>query len=260
MPTFTKLTPRSNAIKYRTSGTDTDSTCGLLSVNADLQYTHLPDVSAVIPGIDSSWSEVKARPLNIERELFGHKSLISVITPVPTPKGSLALPTVARSAFMKLDIYNLTDRSLLCHWNLNSPQEHCILLPNQPTNIKTPNRRAMMTLTAHQAINQRGQKDEVWLSTASFSPNSRSRALWTVMELDESAPWTIYRSRVSHGDDSVLDQLHNYISQGSRRHHTLLILPKRDPLSFLSGLSDHMSLSSLCLPGKSGHPTRLIIP
>ena len=41
---------------------------------------------------------------------------------------------------MKLDIYNLTDRSLLCQWDFHSPQEHHILLPNQPTNVKAPNR------------------------------------------------------------------------------------------------------------------------
>ena len=98
---------------------------------------------------------------------------------------------------MKLDIYNLTDRSLLCHWNSKSPQEHHILLPNQPTNIQPPNRSSMMTLTAHQSVGQRGQKDEIWLSTTSFSFRRRRSALWTVMEVDESAPWTIYRCRVS---------------------------------------------------------------
>lgn len=99
---------------------------------------------------------------------------------------------------MKLEIYNLTDRSLLCHWNSKSPQEHHILLPNQPTNIQTPNRNSMMTLTAHQSMGQRGQKDEIWLSTASFSFRRRRNALWTVAKVDESAPWMIYRCRVSH--------------------------------------------------------------
>jgi len=98
---------------------------------------------------------------------------------------------------MELDVYNLTDRSLLCHWNSKSPQEHHILLPNQPTNIKTPERSSMMTLTAHQSMGQRGRKDEVWLSTTSFSFKRRKRALWTVMEVDKSAPWVVYRCRVS---------------------------------------------------------------
>lgn len=60
--TFTKLTPRSNAVKYRTSGAETDKTCGFLSVNADPLHIHLPDASAVFPAIDSSWSVVKTRP------------------------------------------------------------------------------------------------------------------------------------------------------------------------------------------------------
>jgi hypothetical protein len=100
---------------------------------------------------------------------------------------------------MKLDVYNLTGRSLLCHWDFKSSQEHRILLPNQPTNIKTPSRSSRMTLTAHQSMGQRGQKDEIWLSTTSFSFRRRRRALWAVMEVDESAPWTIYRCRVSCG-------------------------------------------------------------
>lgn len=132
------------------------------------------------------------------------------MTPVPTPQRFLASPAlspaVARSPFMKLDIYNLTDRSLLCHWNFKSPQEHHILLPNQPTNVKTPSRTSVMTLTAHQSISQGGQKDEIWLSTTSFSLECRSRVLWTVMELDESAPWIIYRARVSRVNDLALDQ------------------------------------------------------
>lgn len=98
---------------------------------------------------------------------------------------------------MKLDIYNLTDRSLLCHWDLKSPQEHHILLPNQPTSLKTHNSNSTMTLTAHQSMGQSGQKDEIWLSTTSFSFRRRSRALWTVMEVDGSSPWAIYRCRVS---------------------------------------------------------------
>jgi len=98
---------------------------------------------------------------------------------------------------MKLDIYNLTDRSLLCQWDFHAPQEHHILLPNQPTNVKAPNRSSSMTLTAHQSMSQSGQKDEIWLSTTSFSFRRRKCALWTMMEVDESAPWTIYRCRVS---------------------------------------------------------------
>lgn len=115
------------------------------------------------------------------------------------PEGSLSSPSfwvVLGSAAMKLDIHNLTDRSLLCHWDLKSPEHH-ILLPNQPTNVKTPNCGSSMTLTAHQSMGQRGQKDEIWLSTTSFSFRRRSRALWAVMEVDESAPWVIYRCRVS---------------------------------------------------------------
>lgn len=98
---------------------------------------------------------------------------------------------------MKLDIYNLTDRSLLCHWNSKFPQEHHILLPNQLTNVETPSRSSMVTLTAHQSMSQRGEKDEIWLSTTSFSFKRRMRALWMVIEADESAPWTIYRCKVS---------------------------------------------------------------
>ena len=108
------------------------------------------------------------------------------------------------STAMKLDIYNLTDRSLLCQWDFNSPQEHHILLPNQPTNVKAPNRSSSMTLTAHQSMGQSGQKDEIWLSTTSFSFRRRKGALWTMMEVDESAPWTIYRSRVSWRLGSIL--------------------------------------------------------
>ena len=54
--TFAKLTPRSKAVKYRTSGADTDNTCGSISVNVDLKHTHLPGASVVI---DSLWSVVK---------------------------------------------------------------------------------------------------------------------------------------------------------------------------------------------------------
>ena len=195
--TFTKLTPRSNPMRYRTSGTDTDSTYGFLSVNAELRQTDLP---VVIPGVDSCG----LRSRRVQNRFLHYYWSSDTVTQVPTPKASLASPTVLsthkhsrESAFMKLDIYNLTDRSLLCHWNFKSPQEHHILLPNQPTNVKTPNRTSIITLTAHQSISQRGQKDEIWLSTTSFSFGCRSSALWKVMELDESAPWMIYRSRVS---------------------------------------------------------------
>lgn len=99
---------------------------------------------------------------------------------------------------MKLDVYNLTDRSLLCHWNSKSPQEHHVLLPDQPTNIRTPDHSSMMTLTAHQSMGQSGQKDEIWLSTTSFSFKHRKHALWAVMEVDESAPWMVYRYRVGY--------------------------------------------------------------
>lgn len=161
---------------------------------------------------------------------------------------------------MKLDIYNLTDRSLLCQWNFKSPQEHHILLPSQPTSIKTPKRSSTMTLTAHQSMSQRGQKDEIWLSTTSFSFKRRSRASWVVMEVDESSPWTIYRSRVSCSSHFARQQSQNDVPQVSRRHQKLLILPKRDPLSFLSGLSDFAPLSSLCLPGESNSPVQLAMP
>ncbi|KAF9654083.1 PLC-like phosphodiesterase [Thelephora ganbajun] len=155
------------------------------------------------------------------------------MTRIPTlRKGLLLSPhSASKSTVMKLEIYNLTDRSLLCHWGSKPSQEHHILLPNQPTNIKTPNRSSMMVLTAHQSMGQGGQKDEIWLSTTSFSFIRRRRALWMMIEVEESAPWTIYRCRVS------------------RRRQKLIILSKRDPLSFLSGLSDFVPLSSLCLPG-----------
>ena len=214
--TFTKLTPRSNVTRYLASGADADNTCGRPSANADLQLTHLPDASAAIPGVDSLWSVVKTRlesnikigslvdhltqksNLRSQRSVRAGDDAGSHARSVSWFPHTLTSNPVARSTFMKLDIYNLTNRSLLCHWNFKSPQEHHILLPNQPTNIKTPNRTSIMTLTAHQSISQRGQKDEIWLSTTSFSFKSRSRALWTVMELDESAPWIIYRSKVSH--------------------------------------------------------------
>lgn len=98
---------------------------------------------------------------------------------------------------MKLEIHNLTGRSLLCHWDFTSPQEHHILLPNQPTSVKTTNHNSRMTLTAHQSMGQRDQKDEIWLSTTSFSFRRHRRALWAVMEVDESAPWMVYRCKVS---------------------------------------------------------------
>ena len=184
---------------------------------------------------------------------------------IPTLRvGLLVTPRCSRaalgSATMKLDVYNLTDRSLLCHWGTKSPQEHHILLPNHPTNIKTLNRNSTMTLTAHQSMGQSGQKDEIWLSTTSFSFSRRSRALWAVMEVDESAPWTIYRCRVSCRSRPPHDQLRNNASQVSRRHQKLLILPKRDPLSFLAGLSDFTPLSSLCLPGELKSSTLPVIP
>ena len=60
--TFTKLTPRSNAAKYRASGDDTDNTYRRrCSVTFQLQHTDPPDTSAPIPEIDSSWSVVKTR-------------------------------------------------------------------------------------------------------------------------------------------------------------------------------------------------------
>ena len=61
--TLAKLTPRSNAAKYRTSGTDTDNTCGGVEISPstkhNLQYTGIPGASALIPETDSSWSAVK---------------------------------------------------------------------------------------------------------------------------------------------------------------------------------------------------------
>ena len=122
----------------------------------------------------------------------------------PTLRGSVShrprTPQPAsRSAAMKLDIYNLTDRSLVCHWNLESPQEYHILLPNLPISVQIPSSCTMMTVTAHQPMGQRGRKDEIWLSITSFSFKRRKNALWTVMKVDESAPWMVYRCRVSCG-------------------------------------------------------------
>ena len=61
--TFTKLTPRSNAARYRTSDTDTDNTCGrtLRSVNFRPKNASLPGASVLFPETDSSWSMVKTR-------------------------------------------------------------------------------------------------------------------------------------------------------------------------------------------------------
>ena len=123
---------------------------------------------------------------------------------IPTLRGSVfhrprTPQPASRSVAMKLDIYNLTDRTLVCHWNLESPQEYHILLPNLPMSVQIPSRCSMMTVTARQSMGQRGPKDGIWLSTTSFSFKRRRNALWTVMKVDEFAPWMVYRSRVSCG-------------------------------------------------------------
>ncbi|KZT70188.1 PLC-like phosphodiesterase [Daedalea quercina L-15889] len=56
-------------------------------------------------------------------------------------------------------------------------------------------------------------------------------AVWKVVKVPEECPWGVYRCKVS------------------RKHHLLLILPRRDLASFLSDFPDSLPLSSMLLPG-----------
>lgn len=100
--TFTKLTPRSSAARYRTSGTDADNTCGqgFRSVSFHFQQINLPDTSVLIPETDSSWFAVKTRlGLNSSTDHFDSKSNPSPLREFPRFESVSSSPHSSRAAF-----------------------------------------------------------------------------------------------------------------------------------------------------------------
>lgn len=131
--TFTKLTPRSSAARYRTSGTDTDNTCGqgFGSASFHSQKINLPDTSALIPETDSSWFAVKTR-LGLNSALTDHfdsKSNLSPLREFPRFESVSSSPHSSRTV---LEVHRHEARRLQPHGQVLAVPLELQLSPGAP--------------------------------------------------------------------------------------------------------------------------------
>ncbi|GBE82695.1 hypothetical protein SCP_0410800 [Sparassis crispa] len=116
-------------------------------------------------------------------------------------------------------------------WGSCDLVEHEILSPSVSTSISLSKFHTSVTIAV---VSASANVDKEWAVPAkAFTirlPLSLG-ASWKAVEVEKGCPWRIYQSRVS------------------KKHHRLLILPRRDMSTFLAEMPDSLPLSSLLLPG-----------
>ncbi|TFK34842.1 PLC-like phosphodiesterase [Crucibulum laeve] len=135
---------------------------------------------------------------------------------------------------MRLTILNLTDEAITASLPTKDKyvSEQALLPPSLSTTTHSlKGYRSKLTL---KPSNIDPDEDKKWLIHAEGLSIKLSMALgasWQVVTVPEGCQWRIYISRIT------------------RKHHKLLIFPRRDMSSFLSEMPDRLPLSSLVLPG-----------
>ncbi|OSX64855.1 hypothetical protein POSPLADRAFT_1053664 [Postia placenta MAD-698-R-SB12] len=132
----------------------------------------------------------------------------------------------------QLSIVNHTSEILLVEaTGVLGTRETKVLLPSLATTTTIAKHASVFTFSTPA---QRGDYEKDWVAVPKVYAVTLPRVLgatWKVVDLPSGCPWTMYRARVS------------------RKHHRLLILPRRELSSFLAKLPDSLPLSSLMLPG-----------
>ncbi|CCM05793.1 uncharacterized protein FIBRA_08026 [Fibroporia radiculosa] len=130
-----------------------------------------------------------------------------------------------------ITIVNHTSEILLVECETRGKHEVKVLLPSLYASTSI-DRATELTLSTP-ATNHGDAKEgfTVVPNAYTISLSMDLGAMWKLMNVPGSCPWRIYRCR------------------SSRRHHRLLILPRRDLSSFLANMPDTVPLSSLTLPG-----------
>ncbi|GJE87940.1 PLC-like phosphodiesterase [Phanerochaete sordida] len=112
--------------------------------------------------------------------------------------------------------------------------EYYSVLPSDTETLKLPSFRVGLVLAPQLQAEKAAMFDEAAPTAvddfAIRVPLSLG-AKWIAVPVPEECPWLVYRVKVT------------------KRHHQLLILPRRDLSSFLSEIPDSVSLSCVTLPG-----------
>ncbi|TCD66693.1 hypothetical protein EIP91_001047 [Steccherinum ochraceum] len=137
----------------------------------------------------------------------------------------------------KLTVSNRTEHTLSVEYygpkqpHLNS----CVILPEASTSLEVSSSKSHFVLSTDSSSKWSTYDDDEKVSVDADAFQTRFPlkfgAQWKAVKVEDGCPWRIYRSKTS------------------RRHHRLLVLPKRNLASYLSELPDSVPLSSLALPG-----------
>jgi len=133
-----------------------------------------------------------------------------------------------------LTVSNRTEDQISIEYESSSSRhgQYCIILPSAATTLEVSGCRSHLVLSVPDR-SKWSTEEKLHVDADAFStrfPLAFS-AQWKAVKVEDHCPWRIYRSKVS------------------RRHHKLIILPKRNLASFLSDLPNTTPLSALCLPG-----------
>lgn len=158
----------------------------------------------------------------------------------------------------RLTVVNCSTETVSCHVGRQDTceaQSDISILPASSTTLEIPSfRRSALILTPQAARSKSAagldEKQAVAPDRLAVRVPLSLGALWKEVDVPEGCAWRVYRSKVRPaGVEMVQGAWAHRSVQITRKHHQLLVIPRRKLHAFLSEIPDTVPLSCLTLPG-----------